>query len=121
MLNEVLLPGLRPLGDTVPATAAKISWNQANGYFLTTGASAATFTSSSFPKKQLNSLALLCFKWAQNGVDLRSGLERYVLGTLLVTQVTTGTMYFRKGVNSVGATYYVLSLLMSIAAYRQGK
>lgn len=39
MYNDVLGPGLGPLGDTVAAYASKVSWNQANGYFLATGKS----------------------------------------------------------------------------------
>lgn len=37
MYNDTLAPGLVPLGNALAAYAAKVSWNQANGYFLTTG------------------------------------------------------------------------------------
>jgi hypothetical protein len=44
MYFDVLSPGLQTLSDSPAAYASKVSWNQANGYFLTSG----TYLSLSF-------------------------------------------------------------------------
>lgn len=63
-----------------------------------------------------DSVALLCFKWAQSGIDLKAGIERYILALLLATQTTTGLMYLRKGVPPPAVAYWTASLIMGIAA-----
>lgn len=39
MFSDVLVPQLKGLGGAPGAFASKVSWNQANGYFITTGKS----------------------------------------------------------------------------------
>lgn len=61
--------------------------------------------------------ALLCFKWAQQGVS--EGIERYILGALIATQCLTGIAYMRRGIPGPPAAYFTASLLMAIAAWKQ--
>ena len=61
--------------------------------------------------------ALLCFKWSELG--LVDGWDTGILTTLLATHVTVGFMYARKGDVPVTASYWVISLLMVLAALRQ--
>ncbi|PSS08967.1 hypothetical protein M430DRAFT_37111 [Amorphotheca resinae ATCC 22711] len=96
MYFDVLSPGLQTLSDSPAAYASKVSWNQANGYFLTS--------------------ALLCFKWARHGVA--AGLERYIFGLLMATHCVTGMMYARKGVPGPPLVYWSASLLMGIGRLR---
>jgi len=96
MYLAVLAPGLNALGASPAAYASKISWNQANGYFITS--------------------ALLCFKWASQGVA--EGLEKYILGALMATHCLTSLMYIRKGVPGPPLLYLSASLLMGIAALK---
>ena len=35
--RDLIVPGLKPSGASPGAYASKVSWNQANGYFITTG------------------------------------------------------------------------------------
>jgi hypothetical protein len=35
--RDIIVPGLKPSGASEGAYASKVSWNQANGYFITTG------------------------------------------------------------------------------------
>jgi ethanolamine transporter EutH len=39
MFLDVIAPGLEALGASPSAYASKVSWNQANGYFITSGIS----------------------------------------------------------------------------------
>jgi len=39
MYLDVLVPGFKSLGASPSAYASKVSWNQANGYFITSGTS----------------------------------------------------------------------------------
>ncbi|KAG9244440.1 hypothetical protein BJ878DRAFT_542281 [Calycina marina] len=94
MFMAVLKPGLR--GANGPSSmAAAISWNQANGYFITT--------------------ALLCFKWAKQG-GVPQGIEKYIFAALIATQLATAAAYARKGVMGPPALYVTASALMGIAA-----
>ncbi|KIM98160.1 hypothetical protein OIDMADRAFT_182499 [Oidiodendron maius Zn] len=94
MYLDVLVPHLQPLGAIPGAYASKVSWTQANGYFITT--------------------ALLCFKWANGGVP--DGVEKYILGVLIATQCLTAVAYLKKGIPGPSAAYLTTSLLMGIAA-----
>src|SRR3954469_19736411 len=42
MYFDVLHPGLRALGAAPAAYASKVSWNQANGYFVASGMSSSS-------------------------------------------------------------------------------
>jgi hypothetical protein len=37
MANDVIWPGLKTLGGAPAAYSSKVSWTQANGYFITSG------------------------------------------------------------------------------------
>jgi hypothetical protein len=57
--------------------------------------------------------ALLCFKWAKEGVA--PGIETYIFGVLMATQLLTAGSYLRKGITSAPTVYIILSALMGIA------
>lgn len=60
--------------------------------------------------------ALLCFKWASQGVP--EGFEKYIFRVLLATHCLTSLMYIRKGVSGPPLVYLSTSLLMGIAALK---
>ena len=37
MANAIVFPGLQTLGGATAAYSSKVSWTQANGYFITSG------------------------------------------------------------------------------------
>lgn len=94
MARDVLFPGLRVLGGSQAAYSSKVSWTQANGYFITA--------------------ALLCFKWAQEG--LQPGLDRYVLYALMATHTSTGLAYAKKGIMPPAGVYWFTTALLGLAA-----
>jgi hypothetical protein len=61
-------------------------------------------------------IALLCFKWATSGIQ--KGWDTYIFTTLLVTHVSAGAAYARKGIYPPTAAYWLSSLLMGIAAMK---
>ena len=63
-----------------------------------------------------NIIALLCFKWSQEG--LSGSLDKYIFGALLATHLSAGFAYFRKGIFPPTLVYWTTSLLMSIAALK---
>jgi hypothetical protein len=65
----------------------------------------------------LTAAALLCFKWASEGVP--EGLERYILAVLIATQCLTSAAYVRKGVPGPPVAYLTISLLMGIAGFKR--
>jgi len=109
--RDVIVPSLKPSSASDGAYASKVSWNQANGYFITTGIIAPQ--SISFSPLVLTVTALLCFKWAKEGVA--PGIETYIFGVLMATQCLTALSYLRKGITSPPAIYIILSALMGIA------
>lgn len=114
MYLEVNAPGLKSLGASPAAYASKVSWNQANGYFITVGNYAMIEPwGKTLP---LTPLALLCFKWAKEGIS--PGLERYIFGVLMATHCLTSLMYIRKGIPGPPLVYLSSSLLMGIAALK---
>jgi len=59
MYLEILAPGLKSLGVSPSAYASKVSWNQANGYFITSGTSLPYLPRFSLvPSHNLNNLNL---------------------------------------------------------------
>ena len=48
MAMDVLYPGLRALGDTPAAYSSKVSWTQANGYFITAGKSTSPDSTATY-------------------------------------------------------------------------
>ena len=61
-------------------------------------------------------LALLCFKWAQNG--LGGSLDKSIFGALLATHFSAGLAYLRKGIFPPTLVYWTTSLLLGIAALK---
>jgi hypothetical protein len=113
MYLEVLAPGLNAPGASPAVYASKVSWNQANGYFITSG-NHIVFSDlclgADYPA------ALLCFKWASQGIP--EGLEKYIFGVLLATHCLTSLMYIRKSMPGPPLVYLSTSLLMGIAALK---
>lgn len=60
--------------------------------------------------------ALLCFKWASQGVP--PGIERYILSVIIATQTLSALVYLKKGIPGPAALYFPCSLLMGIAALK---
>jgi hypothetical protein len=108
--RDIIVPSLKPSGASEGAYASKVSWNQANGYFITTGINSFFL---SLVIRSLTLTALLCFKWAKEGVA--PGIETYIFGVLMATQCLTALSYLRKGITSPPAVYIILSALMGIA------
>jgi hypothetical protein len=122
--RDIIVPNLNPSGASEGAYASKVSWNQANGYFITTGIAPPCFSPSITAPRVLQRrrgsetntnipTALLCFKWANEGVA--PGIERYIFGVLMATHLLTSLAYLRKGISRPPAIYISLSLLMGTA------
>ncbi len=116
MAMDVVWPGLKALGGGPAAYSSKVSWTQANGYFITSGLLFLhmSITYICYHEIADSSAALLCFKWGQDG--LRASLDRYIFAVLMATHLAAGGAYFKKGIFPPALVYWTNSLLMGIAA-----
>jgi hypothetical protein len=65
--------------------------------------------------RMLTTAALLCFKWADGGVPV--GMERYILGALITTQLLAAAAYAKKGILGPAGAYVTASVLMAVGAF----